>query len=234
MNTSKRTNGDSASSCFAILVTILGTAFGIGIAWALVPAAIPRLVATLSGTQPVAYWYLARSSAWVAYLLLWLAVMLGLMITSKSARIWPGGAAAFDLHQFTSLLGLAFALFHGLILSGDTYVASSIWQIIVPFAMDAYRPFWVGLGQMSIYGLAILCVSFYLRRLITPRGWRLLHFLGFLIFTGVWLHGVSSGTDSTSVTAEFIYLFTGGAVLLGTLYRMMVAAATPARHAMRT
>ena len=37
---------------------------------------------------------------------------LGLGITNKMARLWPGAPAAFALHEYVSLLGLAFAVFH--------------------------------------------------------------------------------------------------------------------------
>jgi len=41
---------------------------------------------------------------------------MGVTMTNKMARIWPGGPTAFDAHQYTSLLGLTFALFHAIIL----------------------------------------------------------------------------------------------------------------------
>ena len=38
-----------------------------------------------AGVEPKAYWYLSRSSAIVAYILLWISMVLGLAITNKLA-----------------------------------------------------------------------------------------------------------------------------------------------------
>jgi predicted ferric reductase len=191
----------------------------------LLPIASPGLVNSLTGPEPQAYWYLARSSAWIAYLLLWASMMMGLSMTSKIARLWPGSPAAYGLHQFISLLSIAFALFHGLILTGDRYINFSIIQVFIPFSNPAYRPLWVGIGQIGFYTLAVIGLSFYVRRAITPRGWRLVHYLSFVTFLFVFLHGITSGTDSGQLWAMGIYWITGGSMLFLTVFRVLSSAA---------
>lgn len=187
------------------------------------PIALPGLAASLVGPEPKAYWYLARSSAWVAYLLLWGSMLMGLLISSKAARLWPGNPAAYDVHQFISLLGIAFALFHGLILTGDRYINFSVLQVFIPFSNPAYRPLWVGIGQVGFYTMAIVGLSFYVRRAITPRVWRLIHYLSFGTFLFVLLHGITSGTDSGQPWAMLLYWITGGSVLFLTIFRILAA-----------
>ena len=114
---------------------------------------LPAINQSLFGVQPKAYWDLARSSGIAAYLLMWLSVAFGLIITNRMARIWPGGPTAFDLHQFSSLLGMGFAVFHGLILLGDQYINFTLPQILIPFASVNYKTIWVGLGQLAFYAL---------------------------------------------------------------------------------
>ncbi len=149
--------------------------------------------------------------------------MMGLLISSKAARLWPGNPAAVDAHQFISLLGISFALFHGLILTGDRYINFSVLQVLIPFSNPAYRPLWVGIGQIGFYTMAIVGLSFYFRRALTPRVWRLIHYLSFGTFLFVLIHGVTSGTDSGQLWAAFLYMFTGGTVMLLTLYRIFFA-----------
>src|SRR5574341_1204377 len=127
--------GAAATGAFAAVVVL--------------PTWLPGLSASLLGNEPKAYWYLSRASAMVAYGLLWLSMAFGLIITNKLARVWPGGPTAFDLHQFASLIGLAFALFHALILMGDKYVNYNLAQVLVPFNSSGYKPVWVGLGQIG-------------------------------------------------------------------------------------
>src|SRR5437868_3897044 len=98
-----------------------------------------------------AYWYLSRTSALVAFTLLWASMALGVSITNKLARRWPGAPTAFDLHQYTSLLGWAFAIFHVLILLGDNYIGYTPFQLLLPFASTGYEQVWVGLGQIAFY-----------------------------------------------------------------------------------
>jgi predicted ferric reductase len=207
-------------SFLTMATLLLASVAGAIAALILLPMALPGVAGSLLGPEPKAYWYLARSSAWVAYLLLWLAMVLGLLISTKAARLWPGGPAAYDVHQFASLLGIAIALFHGLILTGDRYIGFSAVQVFIPFSNPAYRPFWVGIGQIGFYILAIVGLSVYVRRAITPRVWRLIHYLSFLSFLFVLIHGIASGTDSAQSWAVATYWITGGSVLFLTMYRL--------------
>jgi predicted ferric reductase len=219
-NSSQDLDTISALSFPALMAMLLASAIGVLAAVVLLPAALPDLAASLLGPAPKAYWYLARSSAWVAYGLMWLSMVLGLSITSKAARLWPGGPAAYDIHQFVSLLSLVVALFHGLILTGDQYINFSVAQVFVPFSNPNYRPFWVGIGQLGFYLLAMVGLSFYLRRRLTPRVWRLLHYFSFLTYAFVLLHGITSGTDTSQSWAMAAYWLTGGTVLFLTVYRI--------------
>jgi hypothetical protein len=184
---------------------------------------LPGLSASLLGAEPKAYWYLARSSAMAAYGLLWLAMLLGLLMSGRLARVWPGAAAAFELHQHASLLGLAFALFHALILLGDRYIKATPAQVLVPFAYSGPAPLWVGLGQLGLYGLALVGLSFYVRDHIGRRAWRLVHILSFVVFVLALAHGLMSGSDSDIIWARALYWFSGASVLFLTLYRVLAA-----------
>lgn len=205
----------------ALLSLLLGAALGAFAAVVALPTWLPGLSASLLGAEPKAYWYLARSSAFVAYGLLWLSMVFGLLMTNKLARAWPGGPAAFDLHQHTSLLGLAFALFHGLILLGDRYIQATLAQVLVPFAYSGFAPLWVGLGQLALYGLALVGLSFYVKDRIGRRMWRLLHFISFAVFALALAHGIWSGSDSGAPWAAAIYWVSGGGVLFLTAYRVL-------------
>jgi predicted ferric reductase len=212
-----------------LVLVLLASAAGALAAAVVLPSWLPHLSESLLGPEPKAYWYLARASAFVAYGLLWLSMMLGLTMTNKLARVWPGGPVAFDLHQHTSLLGLAFALFHALVLLGDRYIGYSLAQILMPFASTAYKPLEVGLGQIALYLLALVGLSFYVRALIGRKLWRSIHFLSFALFVLALLHGVGSGTDSPMTLSLMFYWASGGTVLFATIYRVLLVLPSPAR-----
>jgi predicted ferric reductase len=225
--TSKIEEIPQAMPLWMFLLILVAAAGGALIATLILPNWLPSLGTSLEGSTPQAFWFLSRSSAIVAYILLWFSMCLGIMITNKLARLWPGGPVAFDLHQHTSLLGVAFALFHGLILLGDRYLNPSLWQVVLPFGMADYHPFWVGLGQVGFYLTAVVTFSFYVRKRITPRVWRSIHFLSFISFAFALLHGITSGTDTSTLWAQSLYWVTGIIFLFLLVYRILVTAIKP-------
>lgn len=215
------------------LLMLLAVGAGVFAAVVALPAWLPGLSASLLGPEPKAYWYLSRASALVAFALLWLSMALGLSMTNRLARAWPGGPTAFDLHQHASLLGLAFALFHALILLGDTYSNYTLAQLLVPFGSASYRPLWVGLGQIGLYAMAIVAFSFYARGLIGRAGWRLIHFLSFAMYALALLHGLQSGTDSAAAWAQTLYWGSAASVLFLVVYRVLAKVVKPAARRQR-
>jgi predicted ferric reductase len=179
--------------------------------------------ATLLGAEPKGFWYLSRASALASFALLWLATALGLLITNKLARLWPGGPLAFDLHQYASGLGLLVGLAHAALLLADRYIGYTPAQLLIPFGGGSYRPLWVGLGQIGAYLLVGLWGSSLLRLRIGQRWWRRIHFLSFLAFLLVLLHGLLAGTDSEAIGVRALYWLSGGSILWLTAYRILRA-----------
>jgi predicted ferric reductase len=222
-----------AMSLPTLLILLLAVVGGALAATVLLPRWLPGLSDSLLGQEPKAYWYLSRTSALVAYTLVWLSMALGLLITNKLARVWPGGPTAFDLHQYASLLGLAFGLFHALILLGDKYISYTLAQVLVPFNSTGYKPVEVGLGQLGFYVLIIVSLSFYVRKRIGHRAWRLIHFLSFIALILALLHGLFSGTDSTLGWVRGCYFASGASLLFLTVYRVIVTIAQPKKQLRR-
>jgi predicted ferric reductase len=209
------------------LAILMAAAAGAVAASVVLPALLPGAAASLLGPEPKAYWYLSRSSAFVAFALLWLSMVFGLLITNKMARAWPGGPTAFDLHQHVSLLALGFALFHGLILMGDSFIHFNLAMVMIPFAGASYRPVWVGLGQLGFYLMALVALTFYVRKSIGHRAWRVIHGLSFVLFALALVHGLAAGTDAGTAWAGAFYWATGGSVLFLTVYRLLATRLTP-------
>lgn len=215
------THAMSGRALFGLLLAVVAGAVG---ATVVIPTLLPDLTQSLLGPEPKAYWYLSRSSAVVSYMLLWASMIFGLLITTRTARMWPGGPVAFDLHQHTSLLALALALFHALILLGDKYIGYTLSTIAVPFAGVDYKPLDVGLGQVGFYAMALVGLSFYAKNALTQRGWRLIHFLSFSTFLLVLAHGIQAGTDSGTTFMTLLYWVSGGSVLLLSVFRAVLGA----------
>jgi predicted ferric reductase len=216
---------------FAILM--LAAFLGALAAAILLPNWMPALTQSVAGADPKAFWYLSRGSAFVAYTLLWLSMILGTGITNKLSVLWPGLPPTIEIHQFASILGLAFGLFHGLILMGDHFMAFSLTQVLIPFANSGYKPLAVGIGQVGFYTMLIVTLSFYIRKKIGPNTWRAIHFVSFATFVSVLVHALLAGTDASAIGTQIFYLITSALLLFMILNRIMVSSANAREKKLR-
>jgi hypothetical protein len=172
-----------------------------------------------SGADSQTVWYLIRGAGVIAYVLLALSVVVGLLI---SGRMVPPGRARVDIyevHTFTSLLALAFGLAHALTLLLDNFTTFTPAQILIPFTSN-YRPFPVALGIIGIYLTAAVYGSFWIRRRIGYRNWRVFHYTTFASFVLLTAHAILSGTDARTLWLVFIMIAASVMVSVLTVYRI--------------
>lgn len=162
-------------------------------------------------------WYMTRASGIIAYLLLWLSTVWGLAVSSKLFDKLAPRAFTFDAHEYLSLLALGFTFVHVIVLLWEIYMPFSVVQLLVPFVSD-YRPFWVGIGIIGTYLSVLVTVTFYMRRWIGTRAFRVIHYLSFAGFLGVLLHSWFAGTDTGLTATQLMYWFTGFSVVFMTVY----------------
>ena len=170
-------------------------------------------------SQTKAYWYMARAGGIVSYVLLWLSVVWGLVLSTKITDKLIPAPLAYGLHEFLSLGTILFAAVHALILLGDSYIKFDILHLVMPFSAP-YEPFWTGLGTVGFYLSAVLTGSFYLRKQIGQKVWRVLHYLTFGAYLLALIHGVMAGTDSRTGVMQLIYFSTGFSILFLIYYRL--------------
>jgi predicted ferric reductase len=157
------------------------------------------------------FWYLTRAAGFVAYLLLFASVALGLLLTTsvpKPLRRFE----VFDMHRFLALLALGVTTFHMLIVLPDGFIGFSLRELLVPFA-SPYAQVYMALGTLSLYLMAIVIGTFYLRPLVPYSAWRTIHYTTFAVFGLALVHGLGAGTDTSVSWALALYAVTGGIVL---------------------
>ena len=179
---------------------------------------LAELLATHAGMVP---WISSRLFGFIAYGVLAGSVIYGLLLSTKLLDAIAHRPISFTLHQDLASVGLGLAGIHGALLGLDRTVPTSLVQIAVPFATD-YRPLWVGFGQLAFWISAVVVLSFYVRRRIGQRTWRLLHYATFLSFVGATAHGLGSGTD-TAGWGWWIYLVATDVVVFLFVYRIALS-----------
>ncbi len=159
-----------------------------------------------------AFWYLTRATGLVSFVLLTASVSLGLLMTAKlSNRLRRN--ATYDLHRFVALLTLILTVVHTFIVLPDAFIGFSVWELLVPFA-SPYQATYMALGTLSLYLMAVVIATFYLRPLVPYAAWRAIHYLTFLVFVMALVHGIGAGSDSGTIWAQAVYWASGGIVLV--------------------
>ncbi len=150
-------------------------------------------------------WDVARAGGFTAYILLTLAVVAGLALSTQlqSPRRWPR-LLNNEMHNFLTLLSTIFLGVHVLAVILDPYTHFGWNEILIPLASH-YRPIWMALGIVGLYlGIAI-GISTLLRKRIGYSWWRKLHVLTLLIFAMAAIHGIGTGSDTQTWWAFGIY-----------------------------
>ncbi|MEA2312825.1 MAG: methionine sulfoxide reductase heme-binding subunit [Solirubrobacteraceae bacterium] len=186
--------------------------------------------------DPLTYgWWLAsRSAGVVAYLLLSAAVLAGLAMALRlgSARTRAGLRAT---HERVALLALGATAAHGLLLLPDPWLKPGLTGLIVPFAMP-YRPVWTGLGLLGGYLAAALSLTYYARRRLGIRRWRLAHRFIPIAWALAAIHVIGAGTDANSLWLDVPVALTISLVVTLLGQRLLTprpGAARPARAPIR-
>jgi sulfoxide reductase heme-binding subunit YedZ len=166
-----------------------------------------------------ALWYVTRAAGLISYLLLWLATAWGIAVSSKMVEPVLQGVFTYDFHQFLSLLAIGFVVLHVVVLLADRYLPFSIAAILVPFAAP-YRPVWVGIGVIGFYLTLLVSVTFYIRRRIGMKAFRVIHLVSYAAYVFAAIHGLMAGTDSPLLTTQLMYASTTLVTVFLTTYRI--------------
>jgi sulfoxide reductase heme-binding subunit YedZ len=189
------------------------------------PTAVRELRIAFEVNRSSLPWVIERMFAFLAYFAMAGSVVYGLLLSTKILDAIAHRPITFTLHQDLASIGLGFAAIHGALLGLDKSVPFSLAQIAVP-GLAPYAPLWVAAGQVTFYLMLVVVGSFYVRRRIGQRAWRLLHYLTFLAFVGATAHGLGAGTDSGSAWAWWIYVGATVAVMFLFIYRVVLSVAS--------
>lgn len=139
-------------------------------------------------------WYTTRATGIAALVLLTATVCLGVLVAGRAPSKLPAFARA-DIHRRISVLTVVFLAFHVLTSVLDTYVNINPLAIVLPYA-SSYHRFWLALGTVGVDFFLAVAISSALRKHISAKAWRLLHWLAYLSWPVAVAHSLGMGTDS--------------------------------------
>jgi len=150
------------------------------------------------------WWYITRASGLMAYLLVWLSTVWGFAISSKIFDSFLKREFTYDFHEHLSLLSLGFVLVHVVVLLLDRVEPLRLVEVLIPF-VSSYRPLWTGVRIIAFYLSILVTVTFYIRKRISMKAFRKIHFLSIVAFLGALFHGLYAGTDSALNWTQIMY-----------------------------
>lgn len=159
-------------------------------------------------------WYVSRSSAIAAYLMLFILVFWGLGMTIGFVYSIIDPARAWQLHKDMGISFGVLVVVHAFSLLFDRYLNFSVFDILVPYS-SSFKPLYLSLGIVSFYLLLMVIITSIFLRLKLPRLWRSSHYLTFVIFVLALIHGLNVGSDSKTTLMQIIYITT--AFIIGSL-----------------
>lgn len=164
------------------------------------------------------WWYTARSSGIIAWILLTLSVLWGLALSTKVLGKRPRPNWLLDLHRYLGGLSVLFTGLHLASLALDGFVGFGVVELLVPMASD-YKPGAVAWGVIAMYLLAAVQVSSMARKHLSKQAWRSIHHLSFPLFFMATAHGILAGTDRQSVALRATLIIGTAAIAILTAVR---------------
>src|SRR5205814_9012971 len=172
-------------------------------------------------------WDIARAGGFTTYVLLTLAVVVGLALSTQleSPSRWPRLLNS-ELHNFLTLLSTTFLVVHVLAVWVDPFTHFGWSEVFIPF-VSSYRPVWMACGIVALYLGTAIGISTWLRPRIGYTGWRRLHILTLGVYALATAHWIGTGSDTQTWWALAIYVISG--VLVGSLLCLRLLTATGKR-----
>jgi sulfoxide reductase heme-binding subunit YedZ len=164
-------------------------------------------------------WYLMRASGVVTLVLLTAVFVLGIATTTRwRARRLPSFAAV-SLHRSISLLAVVFLAVHIVTALVDPYAAVGPAAVVVPFVAGK-SAFWVGLGAVSLDLTLALIVTSLVRRHLSLRVWRGVHWAAYLSWPLALFHSLGMGSDTGTLWLRTIAACCVASVVAAVAWRL--------------
>ncbi len=182
-----------------------------------------------AGTGIPVAWIVARAAGLVAFALLTLSVSAGLALSTRILGA-KRGKSLLAWHQTLMWTGISMVALHGTALLLDPTLHFGFGSVLVP-GIATWRPVTLAAGIVCGWLMLALAVSFHVRRRISQRWWRRLHYASFAaFFLGLW-HALTAGSDLIAMRGLAFAAVAAAPVLWLTFARILMPRAAPRRSA---
>lgn len=139
------------------------------------------------------WWYATRAAGLMTWATATATVVVGLLLSARAVRVRTG-PWFLDLHRFLGGITVVFLAAHLGTLWADSFVEFGPRELFVPGASE-WRSEAIAWGIIAAYVLVAVELSSLLRRFISIRLWRVIHFLSFGAMAAGSYHAWLAGSD---------------------------------------
>ncbi len=174
------------------------------------------------------WWFVARASGMVAWVLVAAAILWGLSLSGRITRR-PRPAWVLDLHRFLGLLAVVFTAVHLAGLVADSYAHFGPAELFLPLA-SSWRPGPVTWGIVGFYLLVAIEVTSLLMRRLPRRLWRGVHLTSYALYVVATVHLFTAGTDAANPIVQWTALAVSVVIVNLTVVRTFSRPERPAAN----
>jgi len=143
-------------------------------------------------------WYLSRASGMVAWLVLAITCLWGILLITRMLKPADRPAWLLDLHRYLGVLSLVTVGAHMATLIGDNYVYFAWRELLLPNA-SKWKTDAINWGVIAFYMLVLVQVTSWIMKWLPKKLWHTIHLLSYVLFILVTVHGFKAGTDSSNI-----------------------------------
>lgn len=173
------------------------------------------------------WWYMARSTGIVAWVLAMGSVLWGLALSTRALGPKPRAPWLLDLHRWLGALTVAFVGVHLVALVGDNFLHFSWLELFVPMGSSTYRPGAVTWGIVAFYFLLLVEATSLAMKRMPKSVWHSIHLTSYAVAAAGTVHMLTAGTDSTTPALRWAALFGSICIVFFTIYRLLAPKAAP-------
>ncbi len=173
------------------------------------------------------WWYLARATGIVAWVLLVASVIWGVLLTTRVLKPMDRPAWLLAMHRWLAGLAMTATALHMVALVADNYVAFGWAELFVPGA-SAWKTGAVAVGVVAFWLLAVVQGTSLLMRRLPRRAWRSVHLTSYAAVWLVSVHAGLAGTDVTNRLYQVVALVLTIAATTSAVLRVTASARVPA------
>jgi DMSO/TMAO reductase YedYZ heme-binding membrane subunit len=160
------------------------------------------------------WWYVTRAGGLVAWALVLASCTWGLLHALRAFGRHPSPSWMLSTHRYLSALAIAFVVVHVVAILADSFVQFSLVDVFVPL-VSSWHPVAVAWGIVGMYVLVAVEISSLARARLSPKVWRGLHMLSYVLLAVVTIHFLTAGTDVNDLLPTTSIVLIGVATVFG-------------------